>query len=847
MIENLKETENSFSSIKEIKLSQISQDVFNETQRKTKNKYYYLYRNGKKYILKRKEKENSPKEVKREKNQIITSLEKQIRDKFHSKYVIMPYYYHKIIISRLMHSINSHIVSLFKEFLIYDDIFEFLTKYYSNRKSNYLLKHIIDFYAANNIIYPNYVILPEGNYIYRNIQQKQRIIDNQEENLKKKKKEEKRKNNFIKENKDKIDENIFNSNVMDSILNQTNTSEARKCFEINDNSSNEIEDNNKIHLLIDNIEKAEDIKKKNNIFQKKKLIRIANNNELNNNIDNKKENYFLKMCQYMNTNNLYFTVKSDNENIYKKISHKKAMLPNLLSTISCFKNINNENNKSDLYGNMKKNSIEINIINPIKRIFLMRDSKEESNNSKNNTYNSPYITKRPTKQSTSYNKNTFHNRNDYNNTIYLKKNNNSINKSNCFEFSPYKNYFKTIDDEITPPKIYTKKNNKIFRINTDTNIDNITRKLKTESHSINKKINEKKDEFLAKYINKNSNMNNINNKGDQGIIYNKIKNIKYRDSLSNNKINYKKSTNYSNHIFKSIAKMIKRKYIIDDELNINSNSNVYNNAYHTQNKIIISTPIYSKNHNIKFERNKENERNNSKNIYISNNITNNNYYTIGNDSRKNDKLLIERYSKKSEINRRKINKILNNRNEKRENIFFDSNLYNPNNHNTSKSNNLKYNINDNSKTSMKTRIISPYKNGLINKTTLKSLDKYSLKYLLNKFNSKDKNENRNNNKSTLNNEKYQNNIKYKSINNQNDIKHENKMKRKYLILRDNRNNENIRNIKRNPNKINKLEINHINQNYEYSKAIDKTSSHKTKISSLSTKNNNRNNKIKYYK
>ena len=187
MIENLKETENSFSSIKEIKLSQISQDVFNETQRKTKNKYYYLYRNGKKYILKRKEKENSPKEVKREKNQIITSLEKQIRDKFHSKYVIMPYYYHKIIISRLMHSINSHIVSLFKEFLIYDDIFEFLTKYYSNRKSNYLLKHIIDFYAANNIIYPNYVILPEGNYIYRNIQQKQRIIDNQEENLKKKK------------------------------------------------------------------------------------------------------------------------------------------------------------------------------------------------------------------------------------------------------------------------------------------------------------------------------------------------------------------------------------------------------------------------------------------------------------------------------------------------------------------------------------------------------------------------------------------------------------------------------------------------------------------------------------
>ena len=347
MIENLKEAENSFSSIKEIKLSQISQDIFNQTEKKTKNKYYYLYRNGKKYILKRREKENSPKEMKREKNKKISPLEKQIRDKFHSKYVKMPYYYNTMVVSRLMHSINSHIVSLFKEFLIYDDIFEFLTKYYRNNKSSYLLRHIIDFYVTNNIIYPNYVILPEGNYIYRNIQQKQRIIDNQEENLKKKKKEKEKKNNFIKENKDKIDENIFNSNVMDSILNQTNTSEARKCFGINDNNSNEIEDNTTIQLLIDNIDKAEDIKKKNNIFQKKKLIRIVNNIKTNNNIDDKKENYFLKMCQYMNNNNLYFTVKSDNENIYKKISHKKAMLPKLLSTISHFKNISNENNISD--------------------------------------------------------------------------------------------------------------------------------------------------------------------------------------------------------------------------------------------------------------------------------------------------------------------------------------------------------------------------------------------------------------------------------------------------------------------------------------------------------------------
>ena len=348
-------------------------------------------------------------------------------------------------------------------------------------------------------------------------------------------------------------------------------------------------------------------------------------------------------------------------------------------------------------------------------------------------------------------------------------------------------------------------------------------------------------------------MNIINyNNEDEVNIYNKINNntktiTNFRGSLSNNKTNYKNSTiNYSNHTFKRIAKMIKREYIIDDELNLNSN--VYNTLYNSQNKIVYDTPVYSKNHSIKFEKNKDIE-NNSKNIYISNNITNNNYYTIGNESRKDDNLLIKRYSKKTEINKRKMNKILNlkNRNEKLENIFTEPNIYYSNTHTTSKSNNIKDNIIDNSKRLIKKAIISPYKNGLINKTTLKSLDKYSLRYLLNKFNSKDKYENKNKNKLNINIENYQNNTKFKTINNKNDTKIENKtkLKKRYLILRDNKNNTNMRNIKRN-NQINKLEINNINQKNEYFKTIETNTNNKLKISSLSTKNNNRNNKIKFY-
>ena len=843
MTEKPKEIENSSSSTKEIKSSQISLDIFKQTQNITKKKYYYLYKNGKKYILKKREKEmeNITKEIKEEKTPKITNIEMEIQKKFYSKYDKMPNYYNTFISSQLMHSMNSHIVALFKEYLIYDDIFEFLTKYYSNRKSNYLLKEIINFYITNNIIYPNYVILPEGNYIYRNIQQKQRIIDNQEENLKKKKKEEKNKNKIIQENKN--DEKVLNSKVMDSILNQTDTSEARNCFGINNNGDDDEDDNN-INLLIDNIDKAENIKKKNNIFQKKKLIRIVNSNINSNNIsrnnkdnDNKKENYFFKMCQYMNNNNLYFTVKNINENIYKESSYKISMIPKLLSTISRYKNIDNKDiNTNYINGHLKMNTIDTDTITPRNKYFFLKDSKDENSDSKNSN-NSPYVIKKPIKQSILYNKSPLYNSQTYNNTVYLKKNKKCLN-----------NFI----EEENAPKIYTKKNSKIFRINTDTNIDKITKTLDIDYKHINKNISEKKYGNLASYI-KHNNMNIINyNNEDEVNIYNKINNntktiTNFRGSLSNNKTNYKNSTiNYSNHTFKRIAKMIKRKYIIDDELNLNSN--VYNTLYNSQNKIVYDTPVYSKNHSIKFEKNKEIE-NNSKNIYISNNITNNNYYTIGNESRKDDKLLIKRYSKKTEINKRKMNKILNlkNRNEKMENIFTEPNIYYSNTHTTSKSNNIKDNIIDNSKRLIKKAIISPYKNGLINKTTLKSLDKYSLRYLLNKFNSKDKYENKNKNKLNINIENYQNNTKFKTINNKNDTKIENKtkLKKRYLILRDNKNNTNMRNIKRN-NQINKLEINNINQKNEYFKTIETNTSNKLTISSLSTKNNNRNNKIKFY-
>jgi hypothetical protein len=280
------------------------------------------------------------------------------------------------------------------------------------------------------------MVLPEGFYLFKNIQQKQRILDIQEENSKKKKKE--------KNEEDKI----LTSRVIDSILNQTDTSEARNCFGL-DNNSIEGDEEQEINLLIETINKIENTNDKNKIFQKKKLIRIINNKDL-------KNNNFIKLAQLINKrNNNNKNLNYGNYNINKNGNinskeNKKTVLGELKSTISCYddnkKQINSVTNKREIgmknfIGKINSNSINdnsnvlnnkyLNSINDKKlntiettdikpRKIGFGESKEKNNRSL--LYlNSPYIVKRPVKISNSYKKNI--SSNSYNNRINLKKNN----------------------------------------------------------------------------------------------------------------------------------------------------------------------------------------------------------------------------------------------------------------------------------------------------------------------------------------------------------------------------------------------------------------------------------------
>ena len=93
------------------------------------------------------------------------------------KYNSSPLFYEKFQILLLMENANTHLVSLFKDYLLYDDSTEFLKDYYYKNKEIYQrLKTIYDYYESSSYLFPNYTAINEGKYIYRNIIKKQKLI-----------------------------------------------------------------------------------------------------------------------------------------------------------------------------------------------------------------------------------------------------------------------------------------------------------------------------------------------------------------------------------------------------------------------------------------------------------------------------------------------------------------------------------------------------------------------------------------------------------------------------------------------------------------------------------------------
>ena len=231
------------------------------------------------------------------------SIEYLIFQNFKRKYILMPFCYNLNIIDNIIYNDKTHIVSLFKDYLILDDKGEFLKRYYTNYESSIRLPKFFEFYEVNSKIFPNYTSLKEGKYFYRNIQQKQKMINIQEKmEIDKKRK----KNNLVeKSNNNSTKSKIFSTKVMDSFLNDTNNEGMELLFNINLKNINQEEKsfNNKINNLIDEINKCK---------TKDKFKEFRNN--LNN-----KENEASQNQQYK------YIIQRKNKDIFYLVKNKKKL------------------------------------------------------------------------------------------------------------------------------------------------------------------------------------------------------------------------------------------------------------------------------------------------------------------------------------------------------------------------------------------------------------------------------------------------------------------------------------------------------------------------------------------
>ena len=236
----------------------------------------------------------------------MLKLEQYIFKKFNDFYSNEEDFYNIKIINEIICNDSTHIVAVFKDFLISGDTSEFLQKLYSLSESKECLPKIYEYYDSCSVIFPNYVILPESKYIYKNIQRKQRVIDNQQDL---EEKQERIKRGLIKIKDD--EDPVFTTMALDSILDQTDTSGIKNFFGIR--SSRTESKNISLENIIKRISNAENKDKVNNNNKKthhqdKNKLNIHNFNQSSNKI--KGRNY--------NRNNDVGFNNSSNSNLGKK-------------------------------------------------------------------------------------------------------------------------------------------------------------------------------------------------------------------------------------------------------------------------------------------------------------------------------------------------------------------------------------------------------------------------------------------------------------------------------------------------------------------------------------------------
>ncbi len=580
-------------------------------------------------------KNNNLNHAKNENKTKINQIKQYIHKKIIKKY-ITPQYYLINIINNIIYNEKTHVVARFKDYLILDDYSEFLKRYYKKCESYVRLPKFYEYYDTYSKIYPNYTSLLEGKFIYKNIQKKQRMIDLQEQM---EIKNNKKSNNYLKDNKKEID--VFSTDVIHSILNQSNVENIEEIFDINKDNF-EIDEQNfyeKVNEIIDMIEKYENVNKnsqsisllniKKNTPNKSSLIKknivlkknfnmpsdlksnISNNSNSSKNYSNKmKKNIF----NYSKKNNLINLINDDiipktDRTLIEKLEHNlfKLSKKNIFShkNSSNTQRENQRDNSSKSKSNLSTNSQKINNT----KLLSKNENYRHLNNIKSLKNIKIPFTYRTNKIdhlfSSNDTKSPITNRNSIKQTISIYKSNSNFNSIK----------------------------NKIINLNNNSGVKNVINNI---IYIVNQNPFPSNIDFYNNYINKKvSNNNDINlnrphssrilnskNNSDNNKKIKKNNNINYKNiKINNNKIQKRNQSSVINYGNKNLLKTSRDIHVLKKSLNTlekKEGNNTSNNIF-SKNENIFNLKQNSVSRNKKIENynkniNSVNKENNNESL-----------------------------------------------------------------------------------------------------------------------------------------------------------------------------------------------------------------------------------------
>ena len=489
------------------------------------------------------------------------------------KYNTTPLFYQKFQILLLMENANTHLVSIFKDYLLYDDSTEFFKEYYIKKEIYPRLKTIYDYYESSSYLFPNYTAINEGKYIYRNIIRKQKLIDYLED-LEDKKKEKEEKKNLKKKKKLKNQTQneqssscieVFDTKIYENIRKETeNDSKINELFCVGTkNSNNDCDSFASILKLTEELkEKEKDSQKKN--IQNKEISNKTNketNSIINKNINNNNKKIIYNLDNLNKTEGKIYVSRRVSLNQNTKVYNKKTINKGVKNL-----NINNfiNNNNSGL----------------IVRNFNLTDRNKNINKLNIDTSKSNDFIKN--------NQNNFNsNKNIKNN---YKKNNiiiNIINSNKNNNYNSTNNYFSNYTNTNTNTNENNNQNNHLY-------FNNLS----------NTKTNENKSNFNT---NSNPRINTENNKSKNNITIGGRLNSK--GILTKPQSSNRNHNNNSKNIQKNKTKQIKSKLL---SFRLTDSNFVKNIAERIKNKANSSSMKKNKN------------KSKTKSIFSPNNKNNNN-------------------------------------------------------------------------------------------------------------------------------------------------------------------------------------------------------------------------------